>query len=388
MVGLSSLHAQDINRDRMQRDINIMESVLEEMFKSEWSTEDGAGKLTGVTMHGKGLIWATNENNTVEGSYFTEYGALFMITGSKPVIVNLGNNKNATGYFNSAVGTTNSRVEINRESIVNRISEFLMDYASNIKQLEPNDKVSVVYKANNVDQLLTISINDSLDKVDTKSVPSVFASATVRDLQAYRKGQIDESSFTDRLRINDIDPKDESERKLRIMSKILQTTFDDDQSDNFKISDVSHTYLEGFGAIFKSKASYGSGFFGLNIAFSKIRDRLKKMTETDSSMSASISGDNTSWSSDDDTNNKTREEIETAYDTFVSILKETVVDYGQTLSSVQSDENILISLSVSAAGNSVPERVNLQVKKSVLQSIDSGQMSRKQAMEQITVREY
>ena len=69
-------------------------------------------------------------------------------------------------------------------------------------------------------------------------------------------------------------------------------------------------------------------------------------------------------------------------------LKETIVDYGRTLKSVSSEEYILVSVSISNSRDSLPEGIDLQVKKSVLQSIDSGQMSREQAMEQITVREY
>lgn len=56
--------------------------------------------------------------------------------------------------------------------------------------------------------------------------------------------------------------------------------------------------------------------------------------------------------------------------------------------STPMDELVYVSVSLSRYGNNLPKRVDLQIKKSVLEAVDKGNMSRKRAMEEINVREY
>ena len=78
-----------------------------------------------------------------------------------------------------------------------------------------------------------------------------------------------------------------------------------------------------------------------------------------------------------------------AYANMIANVSEYLVDYGRTLNSVESDQHVLISMSVSASRiEEVPQRVDLQIKKSVLENLDRGRISREDAIESVSVTEY
>ena len=78
-----------------------------------------------------------------------------------------------------------------------------------------------------------------------------------------------------------------------------------------------------------------------------------------------------------------REKIQKAYEQFLSDLKSTIADYGRTLRSVESSQQILVSISLHSRHEDIPDRIHLQIQKSALEN-----SSRDQAKNQISVREY
>ncbi|MDZ7680938.1 MAG: hypothetical protein U5J63_04295 [Fodinibius sp.] len=85
---------------------------------------------------------------------------------------------------------------------------------------------------------------------------------------------------------------------------------------------------------------------------------------------------------------KHQQNIHKAYDTFVSELKEYLVDYGRTLSSIKSNQHILVSVTLPSRYDNIPERLDLQIQKSQLEAMDIGNTSRSEVMDKIQVQEY
>jgi hypothetical protein len=85
---------------------------------------------------------------------------------------------------------------------------------------------------------------------------------------------------------------------------------------------------------------------------------------------------------------KRKAEILEAYKQFKQRLKEYLVDYGRTLSSVSQNQHILVSVNIQSSVDEVPDRVDFQLQKSVLEQMDEGDVSREEAMNEIRVREY
>lgn len=367
-IGISSLQAQDINQERMQRDINIMESILQEIFKKDWKTQDGALRIRGF-----------NDTGTIQGIHLDDYGVIFTIPFEQS---NLMIFQNATNADTDGTNTS-SNTEITKDEIINRISDFLMNYGSTIGQLNNDDKITVIYATKNGNDSSFLQVISSNSKVVNKeSLPTISITAEYSDLKAYRNGSINESTLQNRFNISIDNESEPGQRDLKIMANILKTSFEESEVGSFEVNGkVNHIYLDDLGGLFMMEASYNEGLFGIVTA---LRDKF----------AGSITIDSLRMESDSDGQDsrerlkKLQERRVESYQNFKKLLKETIIDYGRTLNSIPGNENILVSVSLSRTGNELPERIDMQVQKSVLQEMDRGNMSREQAMEQINVREY
>lgn len=83
-----------------------------------------------------------------------------------------------------------------------------------------------------------------------------------------------------------------------------------------------------------------------------------------------------------------KENVLSSFDELKTSVAEYLVDYGRTLSSVSSDQFILTSVNVSTGIDEIPDRVDFQIKKSVLEEYDRGRISREEAINSVSITEY
>ena len=69
-------------------------------------------------------------------------------------------------------------------------------------------------------------------------------------------------------------------------------------------------------------------------------------------------------------------------------LKEYLVDYGRTISSIKADQFILTTVNLRGRYKDIAERIYVQLKRSVLDQLDKGIISREKALEQVIITEY
>lgn len=375
-LSLPGLHAQDINTERMNRDINITKNILQEMFKMD----------NGVrALQGSGGAFSFGSHMDISGTYLHDYGVVFSIPGRRSVFVFSSEDEDEATTLSFSYGDEGDR-EVSNEGIINRMKEFLRDYGSTIGQLDDGDHITLIYGNSNASRAPMVWAFSG-DRKDVKKSPDespsiIKVTARKADIEAYKRGAISAGEFDSRLNIAENDEQD-TRQDLKIMANILKTSFEDAGRDTYRVrGSVNSSYIDDLGALFYLDAGYGSVFFELNAAVVKIREELKRI-ENDSVHV---------WKSQAPDHGRrsviSAEERAAAYRTFLQQLKETLVDYGRTLKSVQSDEQVIVSVSLSGGGDEVPERVDLQIKQSVLEQLDRGQTSRAQAISQISVREY
>ena len=82
------------------------------------------------------------------------------------------------------------------------------------------------------------------------------------------------------------------------------------------------------------------------------------------------------------------EKVTNAYNGLKNNIKEYLVDYGRTISSVKPDQYILTTVNIRGRYADVPERIDFQLKKTVLDQLDKGTITREKALEQVVVTEY
>jgi len=391
MLCIQQAQAQPgIDTNRMNRDLRIMENVLQEMFKTQWSEQGNT-----VMVHpGPGFSFGPGDD--IRGTYLPDYGVIFAIPGGTPAFVMLSNADDKNFAYSFQYGNGDTKEQVSQKTVTNRIIEFLRDYGSTIGQLSADDKVMVLYNAQNSDPHIAFLRSESKVKGNRKEIPTISVVATKRDLDAYRTGKINESQFRDRLDISTVASGDQKQMDLKVMANIFETAFDDVEEGSFRIiGSVNYLNLDNFGALFSFDARYSSrsmapGFIDVQRIMDDTKDEINN---------ARLRIQFEKEISDSDTTDQTQEELKkqqaerkektiAAYQEFKTALKEYIIDYGRTLRSIEPDQYLMVSVTLNNHYKEIPERVDFQIKKSVLESLDKGQSSRKQALNQLQVREY
>ncbi|MBK7873748.1 MAG: hypothetical protein IPJ74_25355 [Saprospiraceae bacterium] len=79
--------------------------------------------------------------------------------------------------------------------------------------------------------------------------------------------------------------------------------------------------------------------------------------------------------------------LTTAYPKFIEEFKRNVIEYGRTVRKLPANELLIFKLDLNTCEDcDIPDRVEISIKKSVLESYDSNKITMEQALEQITTK--
>lgn len=390
---LNSAIAQqgEIEANRMNRDINIMENILEEMFKVKLKSGSGNFALA------EGGFFRSGRE--VNGTYLPGYGVIFMIpSGNTPMIYSFDNDggKEADSYSFVYRSGDNGGDEVDEETVTKRIKEFLRDYGSTIGQLNSNEHVMVLYGHDRIDRELVFF--DSEGKQEESTFPVISVAAKKKDLDAYRAGTIDDRQFDERLSVSTMDNNGERSLDMEVMANIFKTAFGEGQDEaSFHIrGPVNHVKLDNFGALFFFEVSYSSSRPGILQLSLSPKVQIRGDSEADSpprrarvevlrELDKEIEKEQEKRA---EKQKELEERTRNAFSEFKTQVKEYLVDYGRTLRSVGGDQFVMASITVSSRVSDLPERMDVQVKKSVLETLDRGSISREEAIDQVRITEY
>jgi predicted nucleic acid-binding protein len=388
-LGMQLSHAQsEIDMNRMDRDINIMENVLQEMFKTSWEERAGDIRIrTNALSFGQG--------GDINDTYVPGYGVIFTIPNTQPRFLMFRSSDDEGFSYQFEYGEDDNGKRISEASITSKIVEFLRDYGSTMSQLSANEKIMVVYKSGDREREIAPlpGVRDEEESKKRAEIPTISVVAAQKDLRAYRSGDLADSQFHNRLEISTSNPLEKGPKDLKIMANILETAFEESEK-SFRITgSVDYLKLDNFGALFSFDARYTdrdrwnfSGLYELEIMKENVEEaRIEIEQEVRNRVDSTRAQDREKIKQKQA---QRIEEITQAYENFLQQLKEYMVDYGRTLSSLDNNQHILVSVSLSRGLDEIPERLDLQVQKSTLSAMDRGNMSREEAIEQIQIREY
>lgn len=376
--------AQDIDANRMNRDINIMENILQEIFKTQFSKRGD-----NVRIHSD-RAFAFGHGQDIKGTYLPGYGVIFNVPANKSSFFVFQQQEANRFSYNFEYGEEEDK-KVTEESITNRIVEFLQDYGSTLGQLSDDDRVMVIYNSEAPDHRVAFFSSSDEDSVERKTIPTISVVATKATLQAYRSGDINAEEFRNRL---DISTSEDGSKQmdLKVMARVLETAFEDTDQKSFRVvGSVDYLKLDNFGALFSFDARYaehGWGDFHRSIEIIQ-----GKLAETRIELREKLEAEEEKEFSEkhkkmEQRQQEQKENALNAYKKFTNDLKEYIADYGRTLNSLDSDQRILVSVTLNNRYDEVPERIELQIPMSVLESVDRGRTSREEAINQISIREY
>lgn len=377
--------AQSNDSERIKQDVRIMEVILDELFKSKWSAY---GSRMSAVFYG-------NKSHSSEGLYLDDYGLIFIIQGGAPGFVAFSDSDDQQSAFLFEHSDSGEQEPVNKKTVKKRIERFLTNYAPSLSRLSEDQKVMVLYKSES--RVPGVPVNRISDNKNSDNkpehIPGISAVISAGDLSEHRKGKLGLDELRKRIKFSILEGG--SSLDLKVMANIIETTLNDQNSKAFRVrGDVSHVYLDDFGAVFSLDLNHSSfpGFFGtlvlddLDIDFPKSLQsgEIPKLKSAEDARQY-IDSINKARKEREEERDK---EIINAYQTTIQLLKEVIVDYGRTLKTVSSDQRIMLAVNFGERTSKIPEKVYLEINKSVLEKMDRGSVSRDEAIEQVTVREF
>lgn len=207
------------------------------------------------------------------------------------------------------------------------------------------------------------------------------------DLMDYRSGRIGENEIKNRIDFATTENKEYLD--LKVMGNIFETALKNADEENFRMNGgIGYMLLDNFGAIFSFDARYGGGrdvFFG---RLAQTQRQLRILQERQIRTGQSSDALDEEAAAIEERQEEYKENVLSSFDELKTSVAEYLVDYGRTLSSVSSDQFILTSVNVSTGIDEIPDRVDFQIKKSVLEEYDRGRISREEAINSVSITEY
>ncbi|MFQ5707211.1 MAG: hypothetical protein ACE5HO_07150 [bacterium] len=370
-LAFSATRAQTgINRDRMQRDLDIMEGVLSKLLLN--TSERG--------------FW----NGRTQGMYFDGYGVIFQVDYTDfQIFVLSTTDKRAKQVFQmnrSGVFRVKARAKEEEEtpSMADRIANlkeqivvFLANYADAIGQLRKSDRITVLVNLGSDN--LYYNLVGAYQTAE--SAPLSLLEATVRksDIVKMRQGQLSESAFRKRIVFKERAENDKIKKNVEIMANIMDTA-------------LSKKYHQQFGSGGKTKGIYLDGV-GV-IFFMKGEINPKEFEPFESAMRLYIEAQKgqqapqrklDAWKSESD--KRTREVVKQ----FKSAVVELVGDYGHTLRNVKPSEFVVVAVdfnNIWEFQNFSLQKFIVKIKKKDLDAYNRGKMKLAELRKKVEFQDF
>ncbi|MEO9484260.1 MAG: hypothetical protein ABJG47_12465 [Ekhidna sp.] len=365
--------AQSIDEERMERDLKVAENIINTL-----SSNDGR----------RGLF------SNIESNYMEGYGVIFNLPRSRYIYATTVKgtsvySSQGIAYISSdddddeddevvAVAEENERRKLreeqdrkaqkakedyeeqkkkSEEEFKNQIIVFLVDYADLIGQLKPSDKIVVQSNGNNG------SLYFSGRQSRSENKQNAFSAQILKsDLIAYKSGKTNRDATIKKIAFTS-DENNEMSKDLELFSTIFARLYEPDLSSTYYISSrsIGYTNLEGYGVTFNMKVYSSSNNDGLHTIRTTGEGGLTQEERND--------------------------KVNAMYPDFEKSFKENLLDYGRTIKSLESDENVVFRVKLTECkGCDMPKEIEVAVKMKTLQSFDKGSISREEALKQISVK--
>ncbi|MDZ7290185.1 MAG: hypothetical protein ONB44_23950 [candidate division KSB1 bacterium] len=359
---------------RMQRDLDIMNAILDRLVFN------APGHLIRIG------------GDATKGIYLPNYGVIFFMprrAGAFSVFQldlergrrNLEAYQKIDAYKKAAQqAKAGGRVETHDyveglQKIKAPLLEFFAKYADAIGQLEDSERIAV-YVTSGDNLFFSFGPGWAFSSSGGEEAGSKNMLAVVRksDIVALRTGQLKAEDFNNRVAFRDIDPETTSS-EIDIMARIIDTALQGrSREPRFRSSNSRGIYLDDFGMIFFTNAT-----FGQDLAVRIIEDLSK--TAAEENLQHRILELQTA-------SDQRRENWTAEYKKFKLRLGEVIADYGHTLRQLRPQENIVISADLENAPDDSPRYLVCSVKKQHVDAFNARRISREQLLKLISYWEY
>ena len=350
MIGKTSNAQQSRPGKNLLNDIQIMETVLD--------------KLLNPQRHNFYLFGSNSK-----GFYLIDYGVIFNVNYSlsinEIISLKLSNQldllkgiRNNT-YFVKEKTEKKEKFNFKKkiDQLKKSLTHFLGSYASSIRDLKPDERISVIVDFNG-----GVS---GIRRYDYDIPEQLMATVYVRDLKRYRQGKINDKTFAKKIDFKEVLSLDED---ISILSNVIMTSLEHvSDKGYFELSgDVKPIRIQGYGTLF---------FTNVNRASNRVL--LKKFYTSDKQSITATS------------NTYTSEDVEKCRKILEQKLIRSISNYGHTLSTLKQDEWIELAITFKGfLSNDNYSRGIIKVKKKAIDEYYRDKINFNQFMKRVQIIYY
>jgi hypothetical protein len=396
-----------IDKDLMKRDLEIMESVLDRLLApaSEGAIRFSGSSASALYLPGFGVLIESSPGFRVPGVNFQFLQSGDSLHGT--AVIERDRRRESEAASGAAASGQVPPKDVDADDVLDKITGFLKNYAGLINQLKPTDRVAVIY--NNRGQIFLPGLRNS-DEAESR-LQSMSVVAAFADLDAYRRGNLNDEAFGRRLVVKKVMSDDDPRTDLEIFGRILETGLKTDDRESISLrGNVSHFYVDGAGAIFNMQAGMSArGVFSVanmeNLAaqlqeqgrrIEQQAEQLRQQAREIEVMARNFPADSINFGRQMNLVNARLEalypdpeKLQEEFELFERNLKSYMIDYGRTLSTLKTGESMYVSVSISGLRrSSLPGRVIYKIDKDAIERFDRRNITREQAINLIGKIEY
>lgn len=389
-----------------ERDIRIAERILDELFADVSDENHGFPfrndpSVRGEYIPGSGLHFSVGEN------YFSKITSM---SGSISIQEDDGPERSIT------IDRQDTGERMAQDEIEERLNEYFTGYASQLRSVKDSEELRVTFGLNtNTNRWVSVFQRAQSDSL-TDENQAISKSMSGRDLRRVREGDISSDALLQRIETVMVS-LDDQPRDIEIFSSILETAIRDLDLEGVRVNrTVRSSYIPGWGVRYTVSAnSRGSGIFSFlteaereeiaadietDIAFDFNAEEFQKKSEETAVMIDSLNLSSALSETMDSlavSLPKLMDSLKTAmpkmmesmkvlfeseevpgeevliadYEKINKEISAIVEAYGATLSSLDNDEYLMISMNWRGGSSTLPERTLYYIsKKDLINSRD------------------
>lgn len=380
----NGIMAQGVDENQMDQEIEIMESILDQLFFHNNENRSLGGKVSGNYLPGFGLIFKIPRyENYVLGQKASDN--VYAVIADKNSQLIIGQNALTKEKMDSVREAGNAYFN-------ETIRSFFIDYGDLISQLGANDHILVVFESGinsppggfvNNRFLWRRSNGQSAEEIGTSS--KITAQVSYNDILNFKRGKTSENQFMQNIRFSEKSADEAVGREFTILAGIFTKLYGHHGGSFGNDPGVGFEIIDGLGVIYEMSLGHvlPSGQWRVSTITVEPEDEGKAKGKGKGHGRVHVlPGDY------DKKVNDFKQQQQEAYLELKQKLKENLIRYGKTLKNLENDEILMLATKLSnCLGCNQPEKLNLIVKASVLKEFDQQKITLEQAVAQITEKE-
>lgn len=378
VAGVSTVIAQKIDNDRMERDIEIAENVLSTLIKQQFEQRTFfAMEITGTYQPGYGVtfrlpgdytapialtmprgsdafIWDSQGQNEYISITGTTREDVAVVAPGAPQAMSLKDKTREKEKTKRRYDMDSVKTAYNKKVIDAAVS-FIVDYGDMVSQLAPGEKI-IVTNGGDRNRIWGQYLNS------TKRT-HIVVEGLKSDVALVKQGKLSREQAIAKIKIVNAESSDKVEPDMELLSSIFSRLYRSDLSKTF-FSDENIYYerLNDFGAVF-----YMAAYSSVPAEYPKFHMPTLGLENVDAA---------------------TREKkVKEIYPIFENEMKENMLEYGRTLKSLKDEESLIFNITLTKCVNcGIPSTLELSVKSSVLKDFGAGKIDKAAALTKITAK--